>query len=245
MEKQTIKGQYCYGSAMGKYGYFKKKEKKFKMALSCGKYYVIRFDGKDMTHGFKIKNKAINETFFKTMKLAFENFASKYPKVIFGYSFSDEISILFKATKDNEIFLRGAKLLSLMSGQLALEFYKASQITKLDCKGRDWIFDARLIELEQSETIGYFKARQAFAIDKFLAQSRTEHGIDYSIKKSDEIISKLKEKGIDYNDFPAEYKFGIIYVQQGSIIEPFELYGNEEKFNALCFGKRDSDKIVA
>lgn len=244
MEKQKLRGQYSYGSAMGKYGYFKKKEKKFKMALNCGKLYVIRFDGKDMTHGFKIKHKAINELFFETMKLTFKNFAKKYEQIIFGYSFSDEISILFKAANDDKMFLRGAKLLSLMSGQLALEFYKAAQITKLDCRGRDWIFDARLIAVEQPEVIGYFKARQAFAIDKFLSQCRTEYGVDYSIKKSDEIIAKLKEKEVDYADFPPEYKYGLMYVQ-GKLIEPFELVDSEEKFTELCFGKSDSDKKVA
>lgn len=231
------KERYSVGYANRAYKIFKEKEVLFRMPLKVCKFYIIRFDGKGMTKGFKIKHKAINELFFNTMKLAFINFAKKYPKIIFAYSFSDEISLLFKVRKnDSEEFLRGEKLLSLMSGQLALEFLKATQATSLDCMGKDWLFDARLIELEKNEVIDYFKSRQAYAIDKYLSQCKGEYALDYRLVTSSEIIDALKEKDIDYDKMPQEYKYGLMY-GKNSILDSFEIFGDEEKLQELCFGK--------
>lgn len=237
MGKQKIKERYSYGYAKEKNKVFKKKESQFKMPLNGGKLYIIRFDGKGMTKGFKIKHKAINESFFATMKLTLENFARKYSQTIFAYSFSDEISLLFRAEKDvSKSFSRGEKLLSLMSGQLALEFLKAAQKVGLDCKGQDWLFDARLIELERDDVVAYFKARQAYAIDKFLSQCKGEYGLDYRLITSKEIITALKEKGVEYEDLLPAHKFGLMYAKD-SLIDSFEFVGNEEKLVELCFGK--------
>lgn len=245
MCKQKKKKIYSYNFALGNYARFKKKEEPFKMKLNAGNFYIIRFDGSGMTAGFKIKHKAINETYFNTMKNTLKSFAQKYSQILLGYSFSDEISILFKAAdNDDDIFSRGAKLLSILSGQLALEFYKAAQETGLDCKGKDWVFDARLIELKQNEVIDYFKARQAFAIDKFLSQCKGEYGLNYKLTKSYQIISALKKKEIDYNDLNPEYKFGIIY-SQGELKESFEFFGNEGRLKVLYMDKENKIKTAA
>jgi tRNA(His) 5'-end guanylyltransferase len=237
MNKQKKKRVYSYHFALSNYTKFKKKEASYKLKLNAGNYYIMRFDGSGMTAGFKIKHKAINEIYFNTMKKTFKNFAQKFPQIIMGYSFSDEISVLFKASNNNEdMFSRGSKLLSLLSGQLALEFYKAAQETKLDCKGKDWIFDARLIEVRQNEIVDYFKARQAFAIDKFLSQCKGEYALNYKLKNSNDIISALQKKGIDYNSFKSEYKFGLIY-SSNSLVNSFEFFGNEDRLKNLYIDK--------
>ena len=245
MCKQKKKKVYSYNFALGNYARFKKKEELFKMKLNAGSFYIMRFDGMGMTAGFKIKHKAINEIYFNTMKETFKNFAQKYPQILLGYSFSDEISIFFKeAGDDDEIFSRGAKLLSILSGQLALEFYKVTQETGLDCKGKDWVFDARLIELEQNEIIDYFKARQAFAIDKFLSQCKGEYGLNYKLTKSYQIISALKKEGIDYKTINPEYKFGLVY-SQGDLKEPFEFFSNEGRLKGLYMDTENRIKPAA
>lgn len=245
MNKFKIKERYSYGYAKAENKAFKEKESQFKIKLNGGKLYVIRFDGKGMTKGFKIKHKAINQPFFDTMKLTLQNFAGKYPQTIFAYSFSDEISLLFRAEKDVAAdFSKGEKLLSLMSGQLALEFFKAAQEVGLDLKGQDWIFDARLIDLERDEVVSYFKARQAFAIDKFLSQCKGEYGLDPRLITSAEIIAALKEKGVEYENFSAEHKYGILYAKC-ALTDSFEFVGNEEKFAKLCSEAWRRSKKVA
>lgn len=240
MEKQKLKGQYSYTLACERNELFKLKEIPYRIELESGKYYVIRFDGKGMTKGFKIKYNALNKIFFKTMKQTFTSFIKKYTQIIFAYSFSDEISILFKAEEgEDNIFSRGEKLISLMSGQIALDFDKAAKKAKLDCKGQDWLFDARIIPLEQSEVTEYFKARQSYAIDKYLTQCRGEYMLNYKLNTSKQIVSALKQKGIDYSKLKPEYKFGLTYAQ-GNLINSFEFLGNEKILKELCFGKEDS-----
>lgn len=63
MSKQMKRRVYSYNFALGNYARFKKKEVAYKLKLKAGNYYIMRFDGSGMTAGFKIKHKAINETY--------------------------------------------------------------------------------------------------------------------------------------------------------------------------------------
>lgn len=90
------KTNYSYGYAKKLYQTFKMKEEEFDIKLEKDRFYIIRFDGSGMTAGFKIKGMAINKKFFDTMKNTFYEFCESTENVIFGYSFSDEISILIK-----------------------------------------------------------------------------------------------------------------------------------------------------
>ena len=92
----AAKDKYSYGYAKSLNNYFKNHEQKFDKRLKPNTYYVIRFDGKGMTKAFKQVGKAIYEPFFNTMKQTFVEFCETYSNIIFGYSFSDEISILLK-----------------------------------------------------------------------------------------------------------------------------------------------------
>lgn len=235
----ATKEKYSYSYAKSLNGYFKNHEKKFDKMLKPDTYYVIRFDGKGMTKAFKQIGKAIFEPFFNTMKQTFTEFCKAHDNVIFGYSFSDEISILLKGEanpqgKNNIDNNRIEKLLSLMSGKVALIFNRLAAANKLELQGKDWLFDARIIELkDKTEVAQYFIARQAFAIDKYLGQLRGEHSLPYTLKTSTEIIEALKEKGIDYNFLKSEYRYGLVYYN--GIKKPFEFDDNKQKLNSYLF----------
>lgn len=231
-----MKNIYTYGSALKLYSPFKALERKFEIQLKVGHYYILRFDGKEMTAGFKIKHQAINDMFFKTMRESFYKFVNTYNKILFAYSFSDEISILFKSKKTDDYFSRSEKLLSLLPSQLTLNFYKSAIKNNLNLKNKDWLFDARILEVTKEETLSYFQARQAFAIDKYLAQLKGQYGIDYKLNKSSDIIEALKLKGVEYSTLNPEYAFGIMYSNQTSI-KPFEFADDLTKLRLACFGK--------
>jgi hypothetical protein len=239
MEKNA-KEKYSYGYAKATNKPFKEKEEQFNYKLKNGKYYIIRFDGKEMTAGFKEKGRAINQEFLRVMKAVLNEFC-KINNLSFAYSFSDEISILIrgnnqgKREKQLEDNQRMEKLLSIYSGQLALLFHKYAQKFDLDLQNKLWVFDARIIELEKAEVFEYFKARQAFAIDKFLTQFKGEKKIDYKLHTSTAIIDAVKVIGILYEDIPSDYKYGLVYSKFGE--GGFEFDGNEEKFNRYCFNK--------
>lgn len=209
---RTFPERYSYDYAQEKYRPIKQKEKQYDLRLKPNCYYIIRFDGKGMTKGFKIKHQAINKPFFDTMEDTFNEFCKSNKNVLFGYSFSDEISILIRGNNnykdDNN---RIEKLLSLLPSKLALIFYRNAQKHSLDMNGKDWIFDARIIQISKNEIANYFLARQAYAIDKYIMQLKTENGIAYEYKTSKVVLSKLKEKGVIYEKLPEQYRYGLVY----------------------------------
>ncbi len=232
--------KYSYGYARKLNNYFKKHEKKYDLRLKANRYYVIRFDGKEMTKAFKKKKCAIYEKFFHVMKETFKQFCDFYKNVIFGYSFSDEISILIRVDKrikneeqkDNN---RIEKLLSLMPCKLSLLFNRIAVANNLDLQNKDWLFDARIIEFEKREEVSqYFIARQAYAIDKYLTQLKGEHNIDYKLHKSDDIITELDKIGIKYSDLPINYRYGLMYVKVKNK-DVFEFSNNITMLEKLCF----------
>lgn len=232
-----VKEKYSYGYAQEKYKPLKQKEEKYNLKLKKGNYYIIRFDGKEMTATFKIDHRAINKLFFDTMEGTFNEFCKSTQKAIFGYSFSDEISILIRGGCNNSPNNRIEKLLSLLSGKLSLIFYRNAKKHKLDLQNRDWVFDARIIELNRQEVIDYFLARQAYAIDKYLMQLKAENHIDYKLHTSATVISALKLKGVHYENLPQKYRYGLIYSPVNQIC-PFDFDANIKLLHQLCFNNR-------
>lgn len=230
------KEKYSYGYAQEKYKPLKQKEKEFDLKLKNGEYYIIRFDGKGMTKGFKIKHQSINEIFFDTMEGTFNDFCKSIPNVIFGYSFSDEISILIRGNNKKDDNNRIEKLLSLLSGKLALMFDRNAQKQELDLQNKDWIFDARIIQLNKKEVVNYFLGRQAYAIDKYLMQLKAENHIDYKLYTSETVILELKKLGIYYDNLPQKYRYGLIYSPTKKLA-PFEFDANLSQLQQMCFGK--------
>ena len=220
--------KYSCGYANDLYKPFKLKERKFDLRLKQGVYYIIRFDGKEMTAAFKIKHTPINEVFFNTMEETFKNFCKSTSSVLFAFSFSDEISILIKANEnprsDNN---RLEKLLSLLSGKLALLFYHSAKKYKLDLQNKDWVFDARIIEVSKEEVPNYFLARQAFAIDKYIMQLKGEHHIYYQLNTSQDVLSELEKIGVHYDQLPKKYRYGLVY-RKNKELESFDFDTNRE-----------------
>lgn len=210
-----VKEKYSYGYALELYKPFKEDEEKFNYKLEKNIFYIVRFDGKHMTRDFKKKKEPINEEFFKTMKKTFYSFCSSKKNILFAYSFSDEISILIKGSNNDKIEdARIEKILSLYASELSILFYRNALDNNLSLK-RNCIFDARILQPKAIDK--YFIARQAFAIDKFLMQLKGKYDIDYKLNTSKEVLKELEKKNINYNEFPSEYRYGLIYYIKGEI----------------------------
>ena len=87
------KEKYSYGYAQEKYKPLKCKEEQYNLKLKKGNYYIIRFDGKEMTAAFKIDHKAINEPFFDTMEDTFNEFCKTTQKEAIFRFLSYELAI--------------------------------------------------------------------------------------------------------------------------------------------------------
>ncbi len=229
-QRSKTKEKYSYGYAFEMYQPFKHDEEKFNLKLEKDIYYIVRFDGKDMTKDYKINKEPINEEFFKTMKNTFYSFCSSKKNILFAYSFSDEISILIKGSDDNTSDdSRIEKILSLYASELSVLFYRTALNNKLNSTKNN-IFDARIIQTKS--IYRYFIARQAFAIDKYIMQLKGKFKIDYRINTSNEVLKELEKKDIKYNEFPAEYRYGLIYHSKEKL-ESFEFQGQPLKLKKL------------
>ena len=116
-------------------------------------------------------------------------------------------------------------------------FYRNAKKHKLDLQNKDWVFDARIIELNKQEVIDYFLARQAYAIDKYLMQLKAENDIDYKLHTSATVISELKSKGVHYENLPQKYRYGLIYSPVNQIY-PFEFDANIKLLHQMCFNNK-------
>ncbi|MDE6241053.1 MAG: tRNA(His) guanylyltransferase Thg1 family protein [Anaeroplasmataceae bacterium] len=222
---------YTYPSAKRNYSKYKNMENEFNILLKEDSYYIVRFDGKGMTREYRQENHSINAIFFKTMKKVFKTFCENNSNIIFGYCFSDEVSILIKgASGKKAITSRVEKILSLYASELSVLFYKTAKENQLEVKSS--LFDARILKVEKENIISYFCTRQEFAICNFLQLLRDKHKIDRNIIQSSRIIKELNKKNVHYYNQPAEYRFGLAYSPKQKILS-FEFVNNLNVLESL------------
>lgn len=231
--KKKKENFYTYGKAVNLYEPFKLLEREFDITLNQNCYYIFRFDGKHMTQDFKIKNEPIHKEFFKTMKDTFKEFCTPDKRILFAYSYSDEISILIKTDLKNTRY-RLEKLLSLYSSEISVLFYKNSLQNHLQTK-KIYVFDARAIKIEREQIKDYFIARQAFAIDRYVMKLKNKYNINPQFKISTQVIKALKEKGVLYETLPLEHRYGLIYHAKKEI-KSFEFVAKEALLLNFLFG---------
>lgn len=220
-----LQHQYNIHRAQYNYSFFKSNEKIFNLRLKIGSYYIIRFDGKGMTRAFR-KHR---ELFFEVMKATFYRFCTDsfvqdyFREILFAYSFSDEISLLFRHYDDRN---RTQKILTLMTSKMTLVFYKTAHELGLDLCDKDWLFDARILGVQRHEFESYFMVRQSFAICGYITELCEQLGIGFAS------TSKTLQVASDFGKhIVKEHLLGLIYAREQS--ETFEFYANTERLRSL------------
>ncbi|MDE7173285.1 MAG: tRNA(His) guanylyltransferase Thg1 family protein [Helicobacter sp.] len=220
-----LQHQYNIHRAQYDYNFFKSNERIFNLRLKIGSYYIIRFDGKGMTRAFR-KNR---ELFFDVMRATFYHFCNDsfvqdyFRDIPFAYSFSDEVSLLFRHYDDRN---RTQKILTLMTSKMTLVFYKTAHELGLDLHDKDWLFDARILNVQGHEVENYFMVRQSFAICGYITELCEQLGIGFvSTSKTLQVARDFGKHIIK------EHLLGLIYAQEQS--ETFEFYANTEYLRKL------------
>lgn len=192
---------------------------------------IIRLDGKafhTFTRGFeKPFDKILMKTMQETMKYCCENIEG----CVFGYTQSDEISLLlvdYKRFNTNAWFdYRVQKVASISASLATLEFNRlfdqevqelwstpikgeiASPYLKAVNKGA--LFDSRCFNIPKEEVYNYFYWRQIDAVRnsiEMVGQANFSHK-ELHKKTCNDIQDMLhKQKGINWNDFPTDCKQG-------------------------------------
>lgn len=225
---------YSHGYAVAINRKYKLLESKYDLNLDNDKKYILRFDGVKMTKTFmsEEKNKTI---FLKTMSDTIEIFMLEFPELSFCYSYCDEISLLLNDNILTKYSYRTQKLLSILTGALSVSFYKSALKNELDLNDKTWSFDGRIIELDNNDDVlGYFIARQAYAISSHLLSLARTHLKLNTLKSVPDLLQKLKKAKIDYDKIPNKIKYGIVWA--GKELQPsYEFTERKERLTHQLF----------
>ena len=197
--------------------------------LMCKQPVVIRLDGRafhSFTKGFK---KPFDNILINTMQDTMNYLCENITNCKFGYTQSDEISLLLvddsntetQAWFDNNL----SKLVSISASMATLAFNKFFKSNVEDAYLEDnkfdtlpyeekfdtAIFDARAFNLPNHEVNNYFIWRQQDCVRnsiQMVGQANFSHK-QLQNKKCRDILEMLREKGINYDkDFPIYLKHG-------------------------------------
>jgi tRNA(His) 5'-end guanylyltransferase len=192
---------------------------------------VIRIDGKCFHSFCKNFQKPYDEVFHKAMNSTLQYLCKNIQGCKFGYTQSDEISLLLTdydtLTTDAWFGYNVQKMCSIAASMATLHFNQAFRTAvneytagkTLDkysielCKAKDKgaMFDARCFSIPASEVCNAFIWRQEDATRnaiQMLGQTYFSHN-ELHKKNTDMIQEMLWQKGINFNDMPIEFKRGV------------------------------------
>ena len=202
-------------------------------------YIIVRLDGKGFT---KLTNEHFNKPFdscFSSMMVSTMNFLIQNSgfKIIYGYTQSDEISLVL-SLKDDTFNRKPRKILSILAGlassYFSLEMTKQTTADKIIC-----VFDARISLRPTIDSVAEYllwrmtdasrnslntacywslrnKGLSARKATSILSHKPDEYESDYDYK-----INLLKENNVDYNEIANNFKYGAIFY---SILDDHEGY---------------------
>ena len=196
-----------------------KQMRKFEQSLDRtmleGIYIVARLDGHGFTRLTKKEwnlEKPFDIIFHEAMIETTKHLMDCGFRMVYGYTQSDEISLLFHL-KDNTFGRKERKLVSILASEASVAFSMHT--------GRAAVFDNRLVPLPTMENVvDYFRWRQEDAhrnsLNSYCYWTLRKEGVsadDAQLQLSNISNSKkneiLFERGINYNDLPLWQKRGV------------------------------------
>ena len=192
---------------------------------------IIRLDGKafhSFTRGFQ---KPYDEIFHTAMNSTLQYLCKNIQGCKFGYTQSDEISLLLTdydtLTTDAWFGYNVQKMCSVAASMATLHFNQAFRtaineatacktldkhtIALMVARDKGAMFDARCFSIPASECCNVFIWRQEDCTRnaiQMLGQTHFSHS-ELHKKNTDMIQEMLWQKGINFNDMPIEFKRGV------------------------------------
>ncbi len=192
---------------------------------------IIRLDGKAFHSFTKNFQKPYDEVFHKAMNSTLQYLCKNIQGCKFGYTQSDEISLLLTdydtLTTDAWFGYNVQKMCSIAASMATFAFNSAFcnevdlatigrpkndyAITLFKARSKGAMFDARCFNIPASEVVNCFVWRQEDATRnaiQMLGQTHFSHG-ELHKKNTSQIQEMLWQKGINFNNMPIEFKRGI------------------------------------
>lgn len=203
---------------------------------------IIRIDGRafhTFTKGFE---RPFDDVLMRAMQKTAARLVEEIPGCVFGYTQSDEISLLLKndQTDETEPWFKNniSKILSISASMATLYFNRYFQeevdefceAWNIDAKverayftslGKGALFDSRVFVIPEDEAVNYFIWRQQDATRnsiQMVGQANFSHK-ELQYLKTGAIQDRLfTEKGINWNDFSIPKKRGVaVYKEEISV----------------------------
>ncbi|MDP0500038.1 MAG: tRNA(His) guanylyltransferase Thg1 family protein [Verrucomicrobiota bacterium JB022] len=192
-----------------------------------GIHIVVRLDGRSFTrltkevHQFEVP---YDERFRDCMAATVEHLFTCGFKVLYGYTQSDEISLLLDP-RDDLFGRKTRKIISVMAGEASARFSLSL--------GAIGVFDARISQLPRVQDVAdYFRWRQEDAHRNSLnshcywllrkegqsVQDATNFLSGLSLAEKNEV---LFQRGINYNNLPSWQKRGLGFYWEDTLKEGF------------------------
>lgn len=171
---------------------------------------IVRLDGKAFHTYTKNLKKPYDVTLMGHMSGLLKFLCEKIDGAVFGYTQSDEISIVVTdlTSEKNQLWFGGnvQKITSVSAGYAAGYFNRLRNTTDLA------VFDSRVFSLPSTEQVlNYLRWRQADCTRNalFLAASEYYSHSDLHGKGASKKISMLREAGSNWDLYPDSFKLGI------------------------------------
>lgn len=183
-------------------------------------YTIIRLDGKCFGNFTKGMDRPFDDTFLRAMDYTTKRLCENIQGVKFGYTQSDEISLLLTdfATITTDAWFDGnIQKIASVSASMATGYFNEYFRDLVKEKGPAF-FDARVFTIpDPVEVENYFIWRQKDAVRNslsMLAQSLYSHK-ELNEKSQVEMHNMIYEKGENWNDLPDGVKRGRVYSKYG------------------------------
>ena len=180
---------------------------------------ILRLDGRSFHKLTKKMNKPFDNNFSESMENTTKSLVEEIDGAVFGYTYSDEISILLVnyTTFETEPWFgnRIQKMVSTSSSRAAIVFLKNLQKYFHPITVEKFIgFDARVFILPKEEVVNYFIWRQNDCIRNSvasLAQSVFSHKQLHK-KNVGDMKTLLQNKGHDWENLHGSQRFGKYFI---------------------------------
>jgi len=184
---------------------------------------LVRVDGKSFHTWTKGLEKPFDNDLIKCMKDTTHDLMLE-TSALFGYTQSDEISLLFYSDRvDSQVFFNGKvnKLNSVLASMTTAIFNNIKSYDEFLANKPFALFDCRCWQMPKEEVANYFIWRERDAVRNSInsvGQANFSHK-ELQGKSSKEIQEMLfQEKGINWNDFNLNEKRGTYLQKSKSII---------------------------
>ena len=194
----------------------RKYEEKIDQKIDANSYIAVRLDGKGFTK-MTLNNdfKKPFDTYFRDKMVATTSYLMTDSRfnIIYGYTQSDEISLLFSPNENT--FNRKVRKINTTLAGMASAFFSRTMYSTIAT------FDCRVIPLPDKDIVAdYFIWRQEDSQRNALngwcywtlvqkGNSKRKANSLLNKKLNDEKIALLDELGIDYNEVPSWQKNGV------------------------------------